>query len=370
MKIRPSGCEDSMNIRTIHVLMILLLVIILPGLQSSCAGRLNNVDQSLENTRILFQREHVRDELRNELFIVDQDGNNLQWLGVVSGPAKWSNSGTYFATGCFEDDYGPRKICIFDARTIPNYREYVAEYHNLRPDIIQEMDLPKECKEIGADTADLSGIMSLSWSPDDESIAIVCTGLVDDSRQSHVCILPLGGETTCWDESKSKGVFQVEWSPTDNKIATGGFVDQESIIQLVGPDGENATFLTHGWGPEWSPDGQRIAYLTYSDIVVDDIYRQAAIAVVNTDGTGMRWLYNSGPSGRLFLEGCANFGAICNLAWSPDGTYLSFVGGKLSLSNHHLISMNVETGEMKTLIQSQVIGNFLMYPDWSTIEPY
>jgi len=350
------------------IIVVGILAIMLSGLQSSCAERQNNIDQSLENARILFQRANVREERRNELFITDQDGNNIQWLGIVTGPAKWSNSGTYFATGCFEGYDGPRKICIYDARTIPNYREYVIQSYSYIPDIALELDLPKQCKEIAADTADFSGILSISWSPNDESIAIVCDGYVDDNHQERVCILPLDGEAACWDESKSNGVRQVEWSPKDNMIATGGVVDEQSIIYLVEPDGENATFLAQGWGPEWSPDGQRIAYLAYSDIVVDDIYRQAAIAVVNNDGTDMKWLYNSGPSGGLFLDECVNPGGICNLAWSPDGEYLTFIGGELGPYSYHLISMNIETGEMMTLIQIPVIGNYLLYPDWGLIE--
>lgn len=82
----------------------------------------------------------------------------------------------------------------------------------------------------------------------------------------------------------------------------------------IEPDGTGKTQLTHpsdgiDTGPNWSPDGRRIAF-THSagnyEAPIIDLY------VVNADGTGLTQV-TSGP------------GNDVDVAWSPAGTRLAFV---------------------------------------------
>jgi Tol biopolymer transport system component len=85
--------------------------------------------------------------------------------------------------------------------------------------------------------------------------------------------------------------------------------DDVGNIHTVNPDGTGHAQLTSTtgshWGPEWSPDGQRIAFTSDRDGLGYQIY------VMNADGSGQTRLTD--PPG-----------ASASPAWSPDGQNLVF----------------------------------------------
>ena len=100
----------------------------------------------------------------------------------------------------------------------------------------------------------------LDWAPDDTELAIASDGVVlysataDETR-------PLGGA----------GVESVAWSPDGRTIAyftrtSPNAPGEQNQLWLMDADGTNERILVpeiqamHGWGPMWSPDGERIAY--------------------------------------------------------------------------------------------------------------
>jgi Tol biopolymer transport system component len=107
------------------------------------------------------------------------------------------------------------------------------------------------------------------------------------------------------------------WSPDGGKIVfasdRGGRLD----LWTMNADGTGDTNLTAGLiggasDPAWSPDGRRIAFVGATDA------GGAALAVMNTDGSGRTDLITYPPSSR------SNFHAFERPSWSPDGRRISF----------------------------------------------
>ncbi len=80
----------------------------------------------------------------------------------------------------------------------------------------------------------------------------------------------------------------------------------DSGVWLMNADGTKPRFLTKGWNARWSPDGTRIAFIASVDSAKPQIF--------------VRWMDAEGAVSQVSRldEGPAN------LAWSPDGKWLSF----------------------------------------------
>jgi TolB protein len=100
-----------------------------------------------------------------------------------------------------------------------------------------------------------------------------------------------------------------EWSPTGDAIAfisdEGGDLD----IGVIAPDGSDRKRLTSApgddYGPVWSPDGRRIAFFSERD-------GDSELFVMNADGTRQRQISDN----NLVDEGAV---------WAPDGSHIAFV---------------------------------------------
>jgi TolB protein len=100
------------------------------------------------------------------------------------------------------------------------------------------------------------------------------------------------------------------WSPDGRTLAVtyGDWYHAEIHLLSVKDDGlPPRLFAVAGRSPQWSPDGQRIVYVTTSG---DDGYHQVFVA--NVDGTGHREL-------TVFVAG-----AINGTAWSPSGDRIAY----------------------------------------------
>ena len=156
----------------------------------------------------------------------------------------------------------------------------------------------------------------LAWSSDSQRIAVSFGGgeeiySMSPDRASRIPrVLSISG-------------IQPAWSPDGQRIAFVSGRDGNHEIYVKNADGSGETRLTynprHDVYPAWSPDSQRIAFRSYRE----DGY---AIYVMNADGTDQTRLTNRGGGWLDWLSDLGTLGTGGNSpAWSPDGRHIAFV---------------------------------------------
>jgi TolB protein len=152
------------------------------------------------------------------------------------------------------------------------------------------------------------------WSPDGRYLAVeffrgtVEIYVIDTScvRADPPCPITRLSDTQTDDR------FPV-WSPDGERIAFVSWLDGDAEIYSVRRDGSDMRNLTRssGWdvSPSWSPDGQQVAF--FSD---RDRYRE--LYLMNADGSNLRMLTDDNNP--------ENAQAASAPVWSPDGRWLAY----------------------------------------------
>jgi uncharacterized protein YjbI with pentapeptide repeats len=116
------------------------------------------------------------------------------------------------------------------------------------------------------------------------------------------------------------------WSPDGTRIAfISWHPEGSSEIHVMNADGTGVEQLTNGGGSvSWSPDGTRIAFIR----VVEGA---SQIHVMNADGTGIEQLTDGDSSYRQRR-------LAASTSWSPDGTRIAFIRVVEGVSQIHVIN--------------------------------
>ena len=114
---------------------------------------------------------------------------------------------------------------------------------------------------------------------------------------------------------KSGPIAQARWSPDGNRIAFVSSADENGgppyHIAVMKENGENIQQLTEGrvrhYSPTWSPDGKQIAFISARDYEGGG---NLAIFVMNSDGSEQRQI--------------TPYTYYSDLSWSPDGSRIAY----------------------------------------------
>jgi Tol biopolymer transport system component len=118
------------------------------------------------------------------------------------------------------------------------------------------------------------------------------------------------------------------WSPDGGTVAFSRLANaqmplEQATLYLAGADGSNVRQLgavpLHGVSPRWSPDGKRLAFVSFDDAndppcPAGSCPPSGELYVVGADGTGLTRLTRSKADDE-------------HPSWSPDGARLAFASG-------------------------------------------
>ena len=194
-----------------------------------------------------------------------------------------------------------------------------------------------------------------SWSPDGGRIAFVSerTG-----GNKQIYVMDSNGKNV---KRLTNGAFDRHpaWSPDGQTIAYHGYEDEEWVedeevnfkIYLIAPDGTNRRKLAGdipSWDiePAWSPDSQRIAFVSSRENWVSEIY------VMDANGTNQKRLTHTKFNER-------------HPTWSPDGSRIAFS----SLPNEDFIMSVIDAdGTNRMSLTEEILDGrtqFNFHPAWS-----
>ena len=298
------------------------------------------------------------------LYVMNDDGCYIRKIMEnVSGSAAWSKDSALIAIGC-EDN---TSICILDAQATLD--TCTGEAQGLDgacdPAILEKIVLPLDIAELGA----------TSWSPNGDKLAVSSVDTEDESYSIRILNL----DDRNWKTLLSQTIFpmSVTWSPIYNHLLA--IQEKDGIFLYDLTKQSNVEFVTYGYGPEWSSDGQQIAFVKPADIDAPMVKEGHGIAVINLMSREWHWVYEPKawdnyypnlPDDRQNVEMInVPFGRC--ITWPPNATHV-FLGAIYHADNSQVLRLDLETEELRPLLvypdlEGLLNANYIIhYPVWGS----
>ena len=248
--------------------------------------------------RIVFQG----GDSRADILLVNADGSRLQQLttGGNNQSPFWSRDGSRIF---FYRAPGPAGGSSVLSSMKPDGND-LQSHSAVPPGEGEQWSLDGKRRALAAYSADPSGVQRDLY-----------TENADGTERIRIVDLP---STDCGGITDCKDVASVAWSPAGDWIAYTTYVGGRALaiygdLLLVSPDGTQHRTLAQGMidGPEWSPDGLRLAFSSGATSLIP-----APMNVEVIDATG--------ANRSVVVDGSRDATYNWDPSWSADGTYLTF----------------------------------------------
>ena len=189
-----------------------------------------------------------------------------------------------------------------------------------------------------------------TWSPDGTKIAFASQRDVDGRSEIYV-MNKNGTNITRLTFDEPSDDWRAMWSPDGSQIVWEKpfYPGHATYIWVMDADGSNANQITAGKDPSWSPNGDRIAFMSSQG---EDV----ALWVINPDGTNPVKLYDN-----PYQHPNAN---LHSPRWSSNGSKIVFRGKILGWGDSGIWTINVDGSNASKIAD----GNFVE-PHWGPAVP-
>jgi len=237
-----------------------------------------------------------RDEAHGEIYVMRDDGAHVARLtfnSVEDGDPLLSPDGTKIT---FRRELNPASVFVMNVDGTSQIGLAPGKRAAWSPDgtklaLIADSLSVMNADATGKHTFDV-GASYVAWSPDGTKLAYVSTGIHGQAENDIYTILPNGtGALRITTDGVAKN--SLAWSPDGTKLVYGS----TSGVCIIPAAGGVVQSPSLGKQPRWSPDGQRIVFVTNQYDANDEIY------TIRTDGSDPRNL-----SGNVAAESDPDWG--------------------------------------------------------------